>query len=287
MQHYVPRFYLAKFSSRSNGSLITNCFDKVSGNAFRANIRHIAGEKYFYDSSRGTNQDVEKRLGTFEAAFNRAYARVIEARDLTKLSSNERRSMAYFLVVQELRTREYRQLLKDMTTQTKNRLLRDNVSPKLRRDLESMVTDASVQSMQLGMISDAPTFSGIVQEMMWSLLENRTSLPFWTSDHPINRWNDMDLSPFGNLGLLSPGIQLYFPLSPDLALMVTDPKIYGFLPDKIEMGDRENVAFQNRMQVGFSTRHVFSAESDFSVARDFLKKRPDLANINRRRIEVI
>lgn len=45
---------------------------------------------------------------------------------------------------------------------------------------------------------------------------------FWTSDNPVVKYN-----PYGNLGLIIDGIQLFFPLSPKFSLCILDPFCYS------------------------------------------------------------
>ncbi len=122
--------------------------------------------------------------------------------------------------------------------------------------------------------------------MKLSLFKNRTERPFWTSDHPVNRYNQIDARPHGNLGLQSKGITMYFPLTPKLSLCLCDPNVYGWLPSKYEIVDAENVMHQNSLQVYYSTRYVFSDSKDFSFAEKITRENPLLKNIDRKRLSV-
>ena len=120
--------------------------------------------------------------------------------------------------------------------------------------------------------------------MKWILLENQTNIPLWTSDHPINRFNPIDQSPFGNLGLKSRGIQIFFPLSPALGLSFCDPIEYFSYPDKMTC-IKDNIIFCNTLQVRSSARHVFSVDNDFYLAKKWLQENPECADLNRRRVQ--
>jgi hypothetical protein len=80
-------------------------------------------------------------------------------------------------------------------------------------------------------------------------------------------------------------IQVFFPLSPTLALCLCDPIDYGAVPSDVITNDVQNVTFQNDLQLRSSTRFVFSHSSDFTLARAVLGKYPDVAVSSRPRVE--
>jgi hypothetical protein len=291
IQHYVPRFYLANFSIQRKHKFLIHVFDKTTSRSFETNIENIAAEKFFYDTKSirpNLRQLVERLLSRMESRFAISYDKIVRGEDLSKLSLEEKASVAYFIVTQELRTREYRETMSDIMRQLRHRLSGERLSEELDRQLRDGATEESIKSVQAAMLfKDGPEFAGIIGAMNWILLRNRTDTPYWTSDHPVNRHNDIDQSPLGNLGLLSPGIQLFFPLSPRLALFIFDPAMYTTSIDKYDITDTQNVIFQNSLQVRWSTRHVFSVNDDFSLATDVIQKMPSVRDIKRKRfIEV-
>jgi len=287
IQHYVPRFYLSNFAHKQKEEFIINCFEKPKEKAFSVNIKKIGAEKYFYDSSFDKNQEIEKSLGRFESKFNIAYNKIIKNLSLSVLSQKEKISFAYFIATQEVRTKEFRELIKDSIRQLKKRLSNEKLSKELERQIKEVSIPNSIKSMHLKiLIKDTPTFASSLLNMKWVLFINKTNLPCWTSDHPVNRYNPIDLTPYGNLGLLSPGIQIYFPLSYNLSLCICDPTLYSYLPEIYEITDKQNIIFLNHLQVKSSTRHIFSINDDFSLAKRMVKDHPYLKDIDRKRIIV-
>lgn len=287
IQHYVPRFYLRNFARQDGSVFFTTCFDKSTQQSFATNIDKIGAEKYFYDSDGDRSQLIERQLGRFETSFNEAYTSLIKRQQIKALSPEQLNSLAYFIAVQEVRTREFREGIEDMARQLHKRLSADRLSTELRRSLESMKGAEFSKEFQLDfMIEKVPNLAAIIRNLKWVLLVNETGKPYWTSDHPVNRYNSVNLAPFGNLGLLSPGIEIYFPLTTHLALCVCDPVIFGQLPDHNELEDEQNIVFQNGLQVRSSTRHIFSTDNDFSLAKQMLTEIPELSNIKRQRVSV-
>lgn len=287
IQHYVPRLYLRNFSTVSKDKCSIFCFDKVDEKTFRVNTENIAAEKYFYDTDKGKNQTIEKMLGKLESIFNVAYNKLLQTEDIGSLLHLEKAVIAYFVAVQELRTREFRQSIKNMASQLKEKFSGYKMTEKFKKQLDAIQGEESAKNWQLKFIVDkADRYAKIMGVMKWMLLVNETKLPYWMSDHPINRHNDIDDDTYGNLGLLSEGIQIYFPLSVKISLLFCDPDLFGILPDKVSVQEK-NVVFQNHLQVACSTRHIFSMNDDFGLAKQLIAEHPELKDINRPRFSVL
>ncbi|MCJ7431440.1 DUF4238 domain-containing protein [Candidatus Bathyarchaeota archaeon] len=284
-EHYVPQFYLKNFTIGGKGKTL-HCFDKATLKEFISTPKNVACGKHFYDAE-PSEQSVENFLSKIEADFSVAYNKLIIERDLRELKLDEVKNIATFIVLQELRTREWRETLRDLVKQLNERLSKYKMSDKLKEELEDVTREEYPKEMQLGMMS---RYLGEFVEMMlgtkWILIENGTQMLFWTSDQPVTRYNPVDKSPLGNLGILCEGIQIFYPLTPLLALCFCDPFHYHRYPDKMTTKNVDNVIFQNSMQVLWSTRLIFSQDKDFSLVRRMLKEQPTFADVNRKRMSV-
>jgi len=165
-----------------------------------------------------------------------------------------------YVAVQDVRTRETREFIKGIGVKIKESLKGKPLSPKLEEELTEIEKDDTNKIVHLKLLVEkligARKLTEIIIQMKWILYENHTTIPLWTSDHPINRYNPIDLSPFGNLGLKSKGIQVFFPLTPTLGMLFCDPIEYMLEPDKIEC-IKDNITFFNALQVIKSTRAIF------------------------------
>ncbi len=287
IQHYVPQFYLRQFAQKKRKSYQIKCFDKSDLKSFTANTNKIACESYFFDPP-GTNQPIEQWLARLERRFAKSYDRLIEHQKLKRLSASDRVGISNFLSVQWVRTREYREHIRDFVTQLKSRLEEKNVTDQIRDDLEIWSQDDFIISLQIeGMRENVRKIAPIIRRMKWILLVNNTNMPFWTSDHPFTRYNPVDPphSYMGNLGLLSRGIQILFPLTPKLSLTLCDPLAYGHNPNEME-AEFGNVVFGNELQVDWSTRYLFSVTDDFSLAKRRIEKYPEAGSTDRQRIQL-
>ena len=171
--------------------------------------------------------------------------------------------------------------------QAKERLYKETLTDefKERYGIDKWDTEEEIKALHLSIFKNVPQFAEILLQMKWILFINRTPMPFWSSDHPINRFNLVDAKPYGNLGLLCKGIEIHFALSPNVILSFCDPLIYKLLPNRYEIKDIQNVIFENWLQVAHSTGYIFSNDNDFSLAEKILRDNPSLRDINRKRIE--
>lgn len=286
IQHYVPRFYLRNFAIKKKNDFFINCFDKPSENKFVANIKSIGAEKYFYDLPKDVNQDLEKSLAKIEGIFSKVCKKLVEKEYLNTLTLSEKSTLSLFIATQWLRTKENRENLKDTIKQLEKRLSNEKLSPKLKKQIEAAKTEKAIKNLHIRIMQSIPEIAEIILNMKWMLIINKTGMPYWTSDHPVSLHNDINLYPYGNLGLTSKGIQIYFPLTPKISLCICDPVRYKILPNKHEAKDEQNIIFQNHLQVKWSTRHLFSINSDFSLAEKMVKENSYLKDISRKRVSV-
>lgn len=290
MQHYVPRFYLRNFAADTSASTPTvHCFDKPSRRQFTTSITNVGGENYFYDIPEDPEQEFESQLAAIEGEFSDAYASLLSNGSLDGLDENDRSAIAYSIAIQELRTRENRERFREMVSKLREQLEGEAMTNDMEEQMEEireLDTEEGVSRFQREFIQDnAWDLAEIILSMKWILFVNDTDMPYWTSDHPIVRHNHLDHSPYGNLGLQSEGIQVYFPLSPTVSIAFCDPVMFGHLPTKSSV-DRDHVRFQNSLQIRESTRHVIASTSEFSMANEFLDDYPQYAELNRDRVSV-
>ena len=281
MQHFVPRVYLRNFGTKIGKDNFTiNIYDKTDSNKFVTNIKKIAVSKYFYDTDEDVNQEVEKELGSVEGNFNTAYEALVESKDLTRLTEENKQAISNFVATQLIRTMEYREGYSFSINSLKELLSGENMTDTLRQELDEVTQEDAIKENHISMIKEFPqTTVPILNSKKWVLIINNTEMMYNTSDHPITLYNPE----FNSRGIDSPGIQIFFPLNPTLCLTIVDPIAYGHHSDKIISKDVENSKLINYLQVARSHRFVFSKTDDFSVADDVLNQKPEFRESNRKR----
>lgn len=116
-------------------------------------------------------------------------------------------------------------------------------------------------------------------------------MPLWISDNPVVLHNSL---PFGDIGLKERGTDVYYPVSKDLMIAFMCPSylvnlqqkypahlvmayVLKFFLHPMPMAD-ENVRLSNLLQTSHSSRFLYAATNDFTLAADFLNENPDYKN---------
>jgi hypothetical protein len=284
-EHYVPQVYLKKFVATRRGRNSIYCYDKFSKTSRLRNIASVAGARNFYEAIGTSIGGIEAYLGRIESDFGPARDRLLASEDVNVLTEGEKRILAYFVATQFVRTREVRWLVRDLVTAIKTSLIGEKVSDALMREIEEAQGEQSIQGVHLSMLKDVPRIAGTIMERKWIVILNRTSMPFWTSDHPVNLRNEIEPPGLASHGIGLPEVQVYLPLSPLLSLLICDYRYYMYERDKLLATDINNVIFQNDWQLRQATQHIFSNTNDFALARRITAGIPEIADTTRNRVE--
>jgi hypothetical protein len=224
-QHYVPKFLLKNFSHGKKPKVFV--YDKSNDKRFHTNIKNVAAENGFYD------MEVEDGLLTMEPGLSRLEASTSEIikklttnKDIKRLSDDEVEILALFLAVQFVRTKEHRLKFEHLGKQFIEKLRDLGTSEEQIKEMIGSPGEMPEDKLfGLKSLADAKEFVPHFLNKAWLLLETTPRHPFYISDNPITLHNDINLKPYGNLGLAVRGIQIYFPLSSNLCLNLLCPTI--------------------------------------------------------------
>ncbi|WP_273838225.1 DUF4238 domain-containing protein [Halococcus sp. PRR34] len=255
------------------------CISIIShSRCFKTSISNVAAEDFFYDGKTKLVPEVENFLEKLEQKVGAPYKKIINKENLHCLTTNEKGVLAYFLGVQSIRTRGERSSIKGMIQAIENEIPRENMSNDFKKEIDDMKQDESLRKVQNSLIKDgAKDFARMLLDLEWHLFINATDLPYYTSDYPVAKHNEFNLGPYGDLGLRSRGVQIYFPLNPWMMLSIIEPSMYPNLPEVSKRADRENIVFQRDLQVQRSNRFVYSHMNDFDQAERRVKSTPQVA----------
>jgi uncharacterized protein DUF4238 len=302
VQHYVPQFLLRNFGNGKKDQMWV--YDKTSDRAFPTNAKNVASESRFYDFEvDGEPITLEPFLSKLEGQAKAVIDSILDADSLTGVTDEGRAVMAAFLSVQLTRTRTFREEWNAFPRMLREHFEKagDEVAPGSQAEQLLRDSTENESKQQTGRIMiEAPQTYG-----QFFLSKH----PFILSDNPLTRQNLNDLSPRGNLGLKTAGIEIYLPLSPTRALAMwcttltelvhrgaisimsnaarmasdaaNDPEGILALSQAITTGrpvnySKQNVENFNSLQVGWSERYVFSSVNDFHLVKEMLQSEPKL-----------
>jgi hypothetical protein len=224
VQHYVPQVLLrlhASDPSAKKGSEQIWCFDKHTDRMFPANIRGVlAGSRFYEVEVNGETLSLEEPLSDIEARLGPTLTRLVREENLANLTQADRYTIASFCAVQMLRTQVFRDRIKDFTDGVAEALRKRGIDPSHVSNFK-VLSDDEIKTFSMGMLADAPKYEPHFLSKHWHLVGSTPDDPFHVGDHPIVLDNDLRQGP-GTLGLASPGVTIYLPLSPTLCLAMTD-----------------------------------------------------------------
>jgi hypothetical protein len=289
-QHYVSRSYLARFTSDGDSLFV---FDKIQRKVFRSNIINVACETYFYDLPEDgaaqvgiDRQAVEKLLADIDRGFSSAVDGLLKAVAERKkrriIKPSQKQAMAYFLTMQLLRTREYRNLIAESMEKMGEALLlkTSDYSPD---DFKVVADEERVALFQLQFMLSPQTrenFMRALCEHIWFTGTNDTEQPFYTSDTPVLR---------SFSGIASPGIEIAFPLSPHCVLVLCERTAfsrYQRFDCKSMPLNGDNVTYYNSLQVYQSYRQIYCPSRKFDLAERICSEHPEICTPERVRLQV-
>jgi hypothetical protein len=314
VQHYVPQFLLRNFGTGKKDQL--HVLNKATGKTFLTNARNVAAESRFYDFKiDGADHTIEPALSRVEAAAKPVIQKLAESDSLAVLTSEDRELLTVFFAIQFVRTKAARAAAEDVEVQFRE-LLRSRFCADDAQIAEAgFGSDENIRAaFAAKRIIDAPMqFGRAFMEKDWVLLSAPAKDPFIIGDHPLTLQNAARREgPFGNIGLMVPGIEIYFPLSPVRALamwcpstgnqireaaaqmqrlrglsphlleqQIRDPEALLRLAHALETGSvlhyqREHIENFNWLQIVYAESFIFSSRDDFELARKVLSQSDEL-----------
>lgn len=305
-QHYVPQFYLKKFARNTKPrKYIINCFDKTTGKKFTRNIKDIAMEKYFYD-----NQEppiVENIFAYLESHSSIIYDKIIEEESIENLTDSQRTIFSLFIFFQYSRTRGAREFFSQVAKlvykhfeENKNYPKINNFDPQiLKKFLEDRGYSAQINIM-FGpreekvnkILTIAEETSKLIFNLDWNITKNNFKREFFTGDHPVIIYNPYSdekiIKGYGIQAFKSPGVEIFFPLTPKLCLIIYDKRVSGYKDVSSERNvKKKELDWINTQIIAESYRLIFTKGNDFQFVKQVLKDYSELKNINRNRIYII
>ena len=215
--HYVPQFILRRFAHAGKICI----FDKHTKQEFKLPTDRAMGEKDY------NNVHFNDAVVSFENKFTHLeniaapiIAKIIGAKNIDFLTPTDTAALHCFLIVQYMRSKS-RRLDQDAIMKEIRRRWPEapvNPQPDLISDFE--LTKYSALQMTFNKMEDL--VKPLVFKHMFLMVRDCKE-EVYISDNPLVMHNQNDFGPYGNIGIAVPGIEIYYPLSPDLVLALICP----------------------------------------------------------------
>ncbi len=220
-QHYVPKFYLKLFSINQSNSHIKIFVKSTNKIIPQGDLKNQVYENYFY----GKDTEIEANFSKIEGEVSRMVSEIIEFKSIPKPATEDYISLWLFTFLQESRTKFSADETNEMIDQTLKTILK--YDKRFKDEIENL--KFGYDNPALLNLETLINVIEVTKDLNCKLIINKTKKPFITSDNPIvlyNHFLEKRKHPFGKCGLASKGLEVFYPLSPELALIYYDDKVY-------------------------------------------------------------
>lgn len=226
------------------------------------------------------------------------------------LDDGNRVFLSRFIAIQMLRTKQQREVIQGLDESLRRLLTEKSEKMGIKWSREPLPID-EVKALSVRRLVHAEALAPHIFSKSWILFGAEKPGSFFSSDNPVVLQNSSSSSSFGpDLGVASPGVEIYLPLSGSVTLalhcptnlekiqkiaaMRNDPSRLGLLDrlsEDYELAARTIDAFNagsiaqipapvvnnlNGLQIEFSTRFLFSPTGAFPRVKGILIRDPHL-----------
>ncbi len=251
-QHYVPQYYFRLFSTDKKRICLWNV--RRACPFLGVPFRHQCAEDNYYGG-----KDAEEGYRLIDDAHARVIHHVVATRSLRSLGPDDKLLLCSAICLQRTRTKLARDSQLDVMNYftrlqaecALNRLPKSDPRQVARQHLD----DLSIEPRYLQRIQVVQGLLGahLINDLEFVLIENTSRNPFVFSDAPVVLHNQAfhHIKYLGNNGIQSQGLQIFFPLCPELLILAYDPAYYAIDHDKeykVLLAGRDDVRKINVLQ---------------------------------------
>ncbi|MBS3199161.1 DUF4238 domain-containing protein [Turicibacter bilis] len=210
-------------------------------------------------------------------------------------SEFEKDLMAFFIAIQFIRTKSFRENLGDMiaklyqTIAYKRQMKNEDALPKEAFEFKANPDFVKLQHSSMILDKEATLETAeILRNHIWVIYVNKSESPFYTSDNPIAIIPHKRDKYRVHAGLASEGVEIVFPISSKLLLAMYEKTTYNeIFSDKQfhVLTSESDINYFNSYQVLQRYRCIFSEKKNFEFANKIYEENPELQKYQSR-IEV-
>ncbi len=302
-QHYVPRFYMKSIARQKKQDIfVILCFNKETGEKYEQNITQTAMERYFYDDS--DPPEIENLFSRLEGFHADIYHKIISEKSVEGLTQYDKFMMCHYIMIQNERTRSARIRNAQMVELVYKYLEKEKYFPPFENfseDYKKKLLESRAAMGQINIMFNPIKMEGgtvhhpfevvfKMAELGWTLLKNDLRREFYTSDHPVFVYNppikgEKMIRGYGSKVYTTNGVEIYFPLTPRLCLVIYDKKNSYYKNSALKRRViQKELDWINTQIIAMAHRTVFTKNNDFQFVRECLIKYPELKDSDRKRL---
>ncbi|MEX0999735.1 MAG: DUF4238 domain-containing protein [Thermodesulfobacteriota bacterium] len=272
--HYVPRFYLKRFSENKRSISLYNLKNELI--VPHASIRDQCYREYFY----GKEPFVESAFADIENAVSYVLRQVDEIGSLPPPDHPHYLLLIVYIVTQCSRTKYSADSLNEMTDKMMKHVYRPMAEEqgleidKFNIHLNDAVNLSLAQSVLI---------YPVLFDLRYKLLINSTDEQFVTSDHPVALYNQLMefQTRSSHTGYACKGLQIFFPIDPKKLIFLYDNEVYRAGNDKqsvVEINTVQDIYQINTLQVCSCQENIYFLNSDMNCEALHNKAKPYLSD---------
>lgn len=220
-QHYVPKFYLRRFSFESNENEIGVYNIHQKKFIQRAPLKGQAYKPYFY----GKDGLVEDNLSALEGLYAEAL-RSVNEKGIPEKNTIDHNTLLEFIMISLLRNLMINSKIVEQFQKMGDIIYGDDDSYNEDKSKFQIPQEEAV----ILNLNHLPYGLELIQDMELKLIKNHTQKPFITSDNPVVKYNqfiEAKKHPLqGHTGIASLGLQVLLPIDEKNMLILYDPWVY-------------------------------------------------------------
>lgn len=189
-----------------------------------ADLKNQCYRRKFY----GKTDEIENELALLEGESSILLKNIIETEKLPLKGSSDYSLLLTFIMIQLLRTKRRADLLNETVDSDWKAVMEEDTERYSKEDLDRIkigMNDPIIVSLSMA----TPEFISLLDDLEPHLLIVGKHRHFITSDNPVVEYNQYYewLKDLSNIGLVSRGLQIFLPLSPQCLLILYDKGIYS------------------------------------------------------------
>ncbi|MBN1364420.1 MAG: DUF4238 domain-containing protein [Syntrophaceae bacterium] len=268
--HYVPKFYLKRFTDNSKSINIFNIPSlRIIENA---SLKNECYKDYFY----GEDLKFEKALSILEGKTAKVLQDISISNKLPPFPSPQYIVLLINVIMQEARTKFAADQIDELVDKNMKHLL----------EIQNGITQDDLSKIKIGLkkparmaVSVAAQCHLMAMDLKCKLLTIGSNREFITSDNPVVYYNQyLEYRTFAsNTGIASKGLEIFYPIDHKHLIVYYDADVYivGNKKDKvIKLKKRRDIEMLNKLQYVNAGSNIYFHEKhpNFSKLKDLSSK---------------